>query len=1276
MFKITYPLDFPILSRKDEIVEAIKRHRVLVIAGSTGSGKSTQIPKFCIEAGKGKKGFIGCTQPRRIAAITLARQVARELGPEGHLLVGYKIRFQDRVRKETIIKFVTDGVLLAEAQKDRLLRSYEVIIVDEAHERSLNIDLILGLLIRILSVRKDLTVIISSATIDPQKFSKAFSASLGEAVPVIEIASRLYPVEVIYKPIDPEREEEGFNYVDQAVEAVEELFYNKNLAFLGGDVLVFMPTEKDIKEAVQRLSERDLGNVKVYPLYARQPVWEQERVFKPTHHRKVIVATNVAETSITIPNISYVVDTGLARIAHYSPRSGIKSLPILPISKASAEQRKGRCGRVGPGVCIRLYSEEDYESRQDFTPPEIKRSNLSEVVLKLLYLGFSDVENFHFLDPPSRASLREAFLILRQLGAIDDRNNLTPIGRKMARLPLDPKLSRIIIEAKKRKALREVLIIVSLLSVQDPRERPHGEEELASRAHMLFADGRSDFVSFLSIWKAYHREQNQGKSKLSKWCKENYLSYRTIQEWISVYEELVEILEEMGELELSDTAPSYEDIHCSLLAGFVCGAGSLVAMHQGRGIYKGAKDKEIFIFPGSFVKRNPPWIMASEIVETSKIFARNVAEIDPLWIEDVAKHLCSYSYSNPHWDEKLGNVVAYEKVSFHGLTIVEGRPVAYGRINPKEAREIFIREALVGDKLGKSYPFLVHNKRLLEEIQEGEKKIRKPHFFIDEGKIFEFYNSRIPEGIWNLKSFERFLRSLPENSSLLYMTEEDILREIISEDLDILFPGRIYILGTEFSLIYHFGPGQEEDGVTIVVPVNALDFIKRAYFLGILEWPVPGYLEEKVQYLLKGLPKDIRKNLVPMGETIKKVVERLSYKEALPNEDFLGSLERALKEVKGIEIEPEKWKGINLPPHLVFRIEVVGSKGEKLASGRDIARIVEEVPRDYQDRMWEDAKLKWEKRGIREIPLEPIPDKIKITREPSFETLYAYPGFVDEGKNGVALKLFKDLPEAQRATRYGLVRLIMESLKDYIQKMSVSWAIPPRLHQASFFMVGKGGMVELNEKLKIFIIVTVFEIPSVVPISSVNYGNLKNRLEEGRKNLFWKAQNVLYKVWELIEKRENLRKQIGRYIEKTKALPSGKDRMEKIFEELEDIVPSDFLDVYTFQDIKKAIAFLEYLRIRMDRAYAFPEKDATKESAIEVWGGRYKRVLEFLKENKGEWEFIEKFNVFKWLFYGYKASLFSPEVFGKNPCLGSIKEYSSKVLEEEWKKWERLLARS
>ncbi len=857
---LSYPAELPITDRKEAILRAIAENQVVVITGETGSGKSTQIPKMCLEAGRGVRGVIGCTQPRRIAAITLADRVSEELGPEGQRWVGYKIRFQDRTRPSTRIKFMTDGILLAEAQSDRQFRAYDTLVIDEAHERTLNIDFLLGLIRRVLPARPDLKVIVTSATIDPEKFSRAF----GDA-PIIEVSGRTYPVDVWYRPIEePESgdDENGdVTYVDQAVTAVDELRKGRARA-RRGDILVFMPTESDIRETVQRLEEKRYFNTLVMPLFGKMASADQKRIFQATTEEKIIVATNVAETSITIPRIRYVVDTGLARIAHYNSRSRTRSLPVARISQASADQRKGRCGRVEAGVCIRLYSSDDYQGRPPYTAPEILRSNLAEVILRMLYLRLGNIQEFPFLDPPSPAAIKDGFAVLKELGAVDDHRRLTGIGKTMARLPLDPRLARMLLQSKKEGSLNEMIVLAAALSAQDPRERPLDKEAQADQAHAVFRDVRSDFVGLLKVWNAcWPRRQaaarengdapdsvsgldpgpgpgppaerngaaqpDAGKleaayvprsqSQLRKFCRERFLSYRRMREWKDIHEEILNILDEIGGFEANSKPAGYDAIHRAVVSGYL----SNIAMRREKNVYLGTKSRQVMLFPGSgLFNKGGSWITAAEVVQTSRLYARTAANIEPEWLEELGGHLCRSTYFEPHWEKKRGQVAAFERVTLYGLPIVERRKINYAGVHPEEARDIFIRSALVEGDIPDTYGFHRHNTDLVRQIEDLENKTRRRGLLVDEEAVYDFYARRLPV-LSDLRTLDRLIRDRG-GDDFLRMTESDLLGAEPDFGEIERFPDVLRLGDAELPLRYAFSPGEQDDGITVTIPIHAL----------------------------------------------------------------------------------------------------------------------------------------------------------------------------------------------------------------------------------------------------------------------------------------------------------------------------------------------------------------------------------------------------------------------------------------------------------------------
>jgi len=839
-----YNQALPILAKKDQIIASISKNQVIIISGETGSGKTTQIPKFCLAAGRGIDGKIGCTQPRRIAAMTVSRRIAEELGEGLGGSVGYKIRFKDKTSPNAFIKIMTDGILLAETQSDAYLNEYDTLIIDEAHERSLNIDFILGILKTLLKRRKDLKLIITSATIDTEKFSKAF-----DNAPVIEVSGRMYPIEVQYCPIEPKSQEnDDPTHIEMAVSTMDRLLNETGT----GDILVFMPTEQDIRETCESINGRKYKNTLIFPLFARLAASEQSRVFSNVSARKIIVATNIAETSLTIPGIKYVIDSGLARISRYTPKSRTTALPVTAISKSSADQRKGRCGRVENGVCIRLYSEEDFEDRPLFTLPEILRANLAEVLLRMTALKLGDVLDFPFIDKPASKSIQDGLDLLFELDAIVPASNqktkktkrsllLTEKGRLMAKLPVDPRLSRMLMEAQIQGCLKEMTVIASALSIQDPRERPAEKAQAADRAQKVFHDPSSDFITLLNIWKNYHqtwqREKTTGSVK--RFCKTHFLSFKRMREWRDIHAQLSEVLKEYG-LEnnkhraektrvANNTSPQtpgakpsakdmgfsplYTAIHKSILSGFL----SNIAMKKEENVFHGTKGKEAMIFPGSALfNRSKTWIVAAELVETSRLFARTCANIDNAWLEKLGGSLCKYTHLHPHWERKRGEVVASEQVSLFGLIIIPGRPVSYGRINPDHAAEIFIQSALIEGDVQKKLPFMLHNQNLVDDVRNMEDRIRRRDVLVDDADLFEFYRKRL-RGCYNIKTLTRLLKQ-KEQDRFLRMKPEDIARYRPDEKELSQFPSSIDLGDRSFDCTYRFEPGETDDGVTIRIP--------------------------------------------------------------------------------------------------------------------------------------------------------------------------------------------------------------------------------------------------------------------------------------------------------------------------------------------------------------------------------------------------------------------------------------------------------------------------
>ncbi len=869
----TYPEELPVVARREEIARAIADHQVVIICGETGSGKTTQLPKICLDLKRGVSGLIGHTQPRRLAARTVASRVAAELNTPLGRAVGYKIRFTDKVSQDTYIKVMTDGILLAETQGDRQLSAYDTIIIDEAHERSLNIDFLLGYLKRLLPRRPDLKLIVTSATIDAGRFAEHFAKD-GKPAPVIEVSGRLYPVEVRYRPpkLDEDEEEEPGQAI---VDAVDELARER----AGGDILIFLPGEREIRETAETLRKHHPKGAEILPLYARLSFEEQERVFKSSQGRRVVLATNVAETSLTVPGIRYVIDTGLARVNRYSYRNKVEQLQIENISRASANQRAGRCGRVAAGVCIRLYSEDDYRARPEFTDPEILRCSLAAAILRMKALKIGNVEDFPFLEAPSPRMIADGYQLLAELGAVNERNELTEIGWRLAKFPIDPRIARMVIAAQQEHCVSEILIIAAALEIQDPRDRPYERAAAADQAHSKFNDERSDFIAFIKLWAWFEEALKHKKSnrKFTEELHDNFLSPRRMREWRDVHGQLHALLGELG-IACNETPATYEQIHRALLAGLL---GNLGFKTEEGDTYLGGRGVKFAIFPGSGLKKaKPKWVVAAELTETARLYARCVAKIEPEWVEGVAGHLVKRHYFDPHWEAKRGMVNAWERVTLYGLTLVSRRRVHYGPHNPAEAREVFIRQGLATGEIETKGPFLDHNKRLIAEIRELEHKARRPDVLVDEAALVAFYDALIPAGMHNTAAFEAWRKQTEATQpKLLYMTREYLMRHAASDVSEAQFPGRVSVGDVYLKLAYRFEPTHPLDGVTISVPLALLNQLDAARF----EWLVPGMIREKVAAYLKGLPKQLRRHFVPVPDSVTEFLEEQDKETPTPN---------------------------------------------------------------------------------------------------------------------------------------------------------------------------------------------------------------------------------------------------------------------------------------------------------------------------------------------------------------------------------------------------------
>ncbi|MGW4300859.1 ATP-dependent RNA helicase HrpA [Streptomyces sp. NPDC004646] len=1021
---VTYPEQLPVSQKKDEIAAAIRDHQVVIVAGETGSGKTTQIPKICMELGRGVRGMIGHTQPRRIAARTVAERVAEELKTPLGEAVGWKVRFTDQVNPDaTFVKLMTDGILLAEIQTDRELRAYDTIIIDEAHERSLNIDFLLGYLAQLLPRRPDLKVVITSATIDPERFSRHF----GDA-PIIEVSGRTYPVEVRYRPLlEEDSSDADRDQITAITDAVEEL-----MAEGKGDILVFLSGEREIRDTADALEKKKYRFTEVLPLYARLSHAEQHRVFQPHTGRRIVLATNVAETSLTVPGIKFVIDPGFARISRYSHRTKVQRLPIEAISQASANQRKGRCGRTSDGICIRLYSEDDFESRPEFTDAEILRTNLASVILQMTAAGLGEIEKFPFIDPPDHRNIRDGVQLLQELGALDPaqkdpRRRLTDTGRKLAQLPVDPRLARMVLEAARNGCVREVMVIAAALSIQDPRERPADKQTQADQQHARFKDETSDFLAYLNLWR-YVREQQKerGSSSFRRMCKQEYLNFLRIREWQDIYTQLRTVAKQMDIRIGEEDAPA-DRIHVSLLAGLLSHVGMKDVKDGNKNEYLGARNAKFAVFPGSSLfKKQPKFLMSAELVETSRLWARVNAKIEPEWVEPLAGHLLKRTYSEPHWEKDQAAVMAYEKVTLYGVPIVAQRKVNYGRIDPELSRELFIRNALVEGDWRTHHKFFADNRKLLSEVEELEHRARRRDIVVDDDTLFDFYDQRVPEHVVSGAHFDSWWkRKRHEQPDFLDFEREMLIRESAEAVTKDDYPDTWHQGNLKFRVTYQFEPGADADGVTVHIPLQVLNQVTDEGF----DWQIPGLREEVVTELIRTLPKPIRRNYVPAPNYAKKFLER-----AVPlREPLTTTMARELKRMVGVPFEAADFDWSKVPEHLKVTFRIVDERRRKLAEDKDLEALKLQLRPKARQALSQAAAATASRQGGESLERSGLTDWTIGSLTRVFETrragqpVKAYPALVDDGDT-VSVRLFDTEEEQAEAMWKGTRRLILRNI--------------------------------------------------------------------------------------------------------------------------------------------------------------------------------------------------------------------------------------------------------
>ena len=1252
-FRIEYPPELPISARTDEIVAAIRDHQVLVLAGETGSGKTTQIPKMCLAAGRGASGRIACTQPRRVAATSVARRVAEELNVPFGREVGCKIRFADQTSGDTVIKFMTDGMLLAELQADPELRAYDTIIVDEAHERSLNIDFILGHLRRLRLRRPDLKIVITSATIDTEAFSRAF-----DGAPIIEVSGRVYPVEVIYSPLDEMKGDKGdLTYIDAAVEAVERVLLESN----AGDVLVFLPTERDIRETRDLLEGRRLGRLEVVPLFGRLTNAEQQRVFAPTQARKVIVATNLAETSLTIPGIRFVIDTGLARFSRYTPQSRTRRLPVEPVSQSSADQRKGRCGRVSDGVCIRLYSEQDFNDRPRFTQPEIQRSNLADVILRMKAFGLGDIEEFPFLNAPPAKGIRAGYALLHELGAIDAAGVLTDLGRELAHLPVDPTVGRMILQARNEKALREVLIIAAALSIQDPRERPLDQQQKADTAHRKFTHPDSDFLTLLAIWEDYHDEfEAMTLGKLRKFCTAHFLSFMRMREWRDVHAQLEDTLRERDgftrtsiydgvgrgrEVKVALGTPAYAAIHRSILSGLL----GNIATRTDEGDYHAAHDRRVNVFPGSALfermerKPNPSggrvpptkaaakpkvarWLMAAEIMETARVYARTCARIDPHWVLDLGAHLLRVAHSEPFWSAEAGRVLVKERRRLYNLEL-ETRSASYGRINPAHATEIFIREGLVGDTVTWPFDFLVHNRRIRDEAETRLTRTRSSGYMNLDEAVYRFYAAQITNvsAVAELVDFVRHQQAT--RPKFLFMSEDSLRPdEEVAHDAA-AFPEALPVDNRVLPLAYAYQPGRETDGVTVRVSLAEAEALTPAA----LDWAVPGHLPEKVELMLKALPKEQRRSLIPLTEAAQKLVRDLALISARPTPPTLAeALAELLSPRLGVRIDPALWDARTLPDHLRVRVEVVDNRDQVLGASRDLQEIQTQLHSRSRDvskqaatvdnSAWRAARAKWEGEPAPEWKFGDLPGKIQVSEHHGVP-VHAYPG-LKALPAGVAVRLFATPEDAVAATGQGLRKLFETQLRHDLAWLEKDLKALRMLGTLAVTLTTPDALqADALESVRRWVCGR-----AVAPLHAAVFAKQLAAAKQDLRGLVPKLTDWLKEIFTL-----------------RLALQTAKPGYPGLAEDLAALLPSDFLRTTPFERVQHLPRYLKGLQARTERARRDPAKDAARATELAPFTAAVKK----LGGRAGE---------FRWLVEEFRVSVFAQE-------LGTAEPVSAVLLE-------------
>ncbi|ELK2036732.1 ATP-dependent RNA helicase HrpA [Vibrio vulnificus] len=1210
--KIEYPEILPVSQKKDDIADAIAHHQVVIVAGETGSGKTTQLPKICAELGRGKFGLIGHTQPRRLAARSVANRIAEEMETQLGDFVGYKVRFNDQISENTQIKLMTDGILLAEIQHDRFLNQYDTIIIDEAHERSLNIDFILGYLKELLPRRPDLKVVITSATIDPERFSNHFGGA-----PIIEVSGRTYPVETRYRPLGGETEDDR-DQLEGIFDAVDELC-DEGL----GDILIFMNGEREIRDTADALAKRKLKDTEIVPLYARLSAGEQNKIFQPHTGRRIVLATNVAETSLTVPGIKYVIDPGTARISRYSYRTKVQRLPIEPVSQASANQRKGRCGRVQEGICIRLYSEDDFNSRPEFTDPEILRTNLASVILQMTALGLGDIEAFPFVEAPDKRNILDGVRLLEELGAInsnakDPKKRLTAVGKQLARLPIDPRLARMVLEAPRLGCLKEVMIIAAALSIQDPRERPSDKQQSADDKHRRFYHEDSDFLTFVNLWNHIQKQQKAlSGNQFRRQCKDDYLNYLRVREWQDVYFQIHQSMREM-EFKLNSEPGSYDAVHSAILTGLLSHIGM---KDQEKNEYHGARNARFHIFPGSgLFKKQPKWVMSAELVETSKLWGRIIAKIQPEWIEPLAKHLIKRSHSEPHWSKKQAAVMAYEKVMLYGIPIVPKRLVNYGNIDASVSREIFIRSALVEGDWETKHAFFKQNRKLLLEVEELEHKSRRRDILVDDEELFQFYDQRVGTEVVSGRHFDTWWKQASKKEpELLNFEKEMLFKGDASHVTDLDYPNFWHQNGLKLKLSYQFEPGDDSDGVTVHIPLPILNQIDPAGF----DWQIPGLRHELVVSLIKSLPKTLRKNFVPAPNYADAFLSRVTAME-MP---LLDALEKELRRMTGATVLREDWKLDQVPDHLKVTFRAVDERNRKLKEHKDLHELKESLKEKVQETLSKVADDDIEQQGLHTWSFGELPQVYQQKR--GGYQVKAFPALVDN-KDSVEIKLYETEQEQISAMQAGQRRLILLNVPSPIKYLHANL---PNKSKLGLYFNPYGKVLDLIDDCIACGVDKLIEEQGGLVWEPEKFEALK---EHVRAELGDTVVDIAKQVETILTTAFNINKKLKGKIDFTMAFA-----LSDIKAQIEGLIFKGFATECGWKRLPDILRYMKAIERRMEKLPIDPNKDRLHMLKIESVVKDYKELLNKIPKGLAVPENVKEI---RWMIEELRVSFFAQQL--------------------------------